>query len=139
MYLTDDDLKAMKIIQDGLAQEKLPKQVDRYPLTNICTDANDNLYIEIACAGFNKSDLKVELVQDFGIIVTGTWNGDEECDFTYFQKHIREKSFERKIALDEAYLNGDVKVLEYTDGLLAIRVVPKAVEPKAPTRIELTI
>jgi len=110
----------------------LTGEAPRYPLTNISTDEAGTAFIEIACAGFRKEWLTIE-VQDSTIIVTGEWKGDDESTFKYHQKHISESSFTRKIKMHESY-DLDCISVDYENGLLLIFIEPKK-EIKPKTRL----
>jgi HSP20 family protein len=101
------------------------KEPRRYPLTNLSVDKDTGtVTVEIACAGFGKEDIDVELVGDT-LIITGTKEEKEVNENTeYIQKHISNQSFERKIRLHRDYIGGDFKA-KYKDGLLTITVSPK--------------
>ena len=110
----------------GVHEEDV-KGPTRYPLTNISTDKNDILYIEIACAGFGKQDLQVELNDDV-IVITGTYPQDAvETEFTYYQQNISARDFVRKIAIGHTYDTNEI-VVDYEDGLLLIIVPEKEVQ-----------
>ena len=101
------------------------KQPPRYPLTDVSVDdgvneENTNLYIEVACAGFAKEDLLLEIVDD-RIELSGTPKKELEGMFTYYQKHISRKPFVRIIKLDKNYVGGEVQAA-YEDGLLLITI-----------------
>ena len=118
MYRTDMDIMDLFFGKTGLTGE-----APRYPLTNISTDESGIAFIEIACAGFKKEWLTIE-VQDSTIIVTGEWRGDDESKFKYHQKHISESSFTRKIKMHESYDLDSISV-DDEDGMLVIFIEPK--------------
>jgi len=95
--------------------------VQRYPLTDISYNKESgDLQVEIACAGFGRDDLDIELVGNT-LIITGIKEEVENENIEYVQKHISTKSFERKIKLHQDYVGGEVQA-EYNDGLLTIKV-----------------
>jgi HSP20 family molecular chaperone IbpA len=128
--LTDKEIDETIFNFETKNQDKVtePKEAPRYPLTNLSTDADENLYIEIATAGFSKEMLEIELIEGFGLHVNGIWVPEDlDEDYTYHQKHISQRDFVRKIALDEVYLDGEIHS-SYNDGMLTIMILPKVVE-----------
>jgi HSP20 family protein len=108
--------------------------VSKYPHTNICTDENETLIIEVACPGFEKDMLNIEYVED-GINVRGEYPEDVEdtADFKYYQQHITIKDFLRKIKLSEEYHTEDINA-SYENGILTI-VIPKNIPPEPERKI----
>jgi HSP20 family protein len=121
---------------DWLLDTPTGKTPTRYPLTNIGVDKETGVVtVEIACAGFSKDELDIELVGDI-LVITGTKEETDKVDNTeYYQIHISNQSFERKIRLYKDYIGGDVKA-KYKDGLLSITITPKE-EPKKLIDIEV--
>jgi HSP20 family molecular chaperone IbpA len=96
--------------------------VARYPLTDISYDKEiGDVKVEIACAGFGKDDLDIELVGNTLVITGAKEEVQEDKDTEYVQRHISTKSFERKVKLHQDYVGGEVQA-EYKDGLLTIKV-----------------
>lgn len=136
--LNDELLKAILGIseeQGEVTDETVSKEAPRYPLTNLSTDDAETLFIEIACAGFAKENIQVEIVDGYGLHIHGAWDDadvEQEGDFTYIQQHISQRDFLRKIHLNESYQTDDI-VVEYDNGLLLIiipKVQPEIIEPQ---------
>ena len=130
MELTEERL--LQLLMDGLKMpetftEDAVKEAPVYPLTDMCTNREDTLFIEIALAGFSKDMIEVEIVDDFGIVITGNYVPDDNPeDYTWHQQHISSRNFVRKISLDDVYQTDAVDV-QFNDGLLTI-----AIEKKEP-------
>lgn len=108
------------IFKSSMQGEKIP----RYPLTNIGYDDEDNLFIEIAVAGFNKNDIKINLRGNEIHIIGEKKDTNESNIRKYLQQHISTNNFERIIVLHELYVNGDIDA-EFQNGILTIIVKPK--------------
>jgi len=119
--LTGDFLKDMGFIFDNPE-----KEVKKYPLTDIATDSNDNLIINIAIAGFSKNDIDIELEGNL-LIISGSKEKIVE-DLEYHQKYISSKDFSRNIELSKEYSDSEIDA-EIKDGILKIKI-PKAEKPK---------
>ncbi len=104
-----------------------------YPPYNIELLAEDKYRITMAVAGFDKSEVSIE-VQENTLSVTGKKASKEDAERRYLHKGISERNFERKFQLGD-----HVKVLtaDMDNGLLHIdleRVIPEAMKPR---RIEI--
>lgn len=96
-----------------------------YPPFNIRKIDEDSFVIELAVAGFDKSDLTVS-EEDGTITVTGEKSEDNE---EYVYKGIASRKFTRKFALAEYIYVDNVY---YSNGMLFINVVRKLPEEKKP-------
>ena len=101
---------------------------NRYPLTNLYIDDNEDVIVEIAAAGFDKDNIDIELIGDT-LIISGKYEeSEEDRSRDYIQKHISTSSFERKIRLHKDYLNGDIEA-EFKNGLLKV-IIKKKEQPR---------
>jgi HSP20 family molecular chaperone IbpA len=102
-------------------------KVSRYPLTNIATDTDENLVIEVAIAGFDKKEIGIE-VKGNELHILGSKNTDETVqELNYFQKHISHNEFKRVIVLNKIYVNGDISA-KVDNGILTVIIKPKQLE-----------
>ncbi len=108
------------------------EKVQRYPLTNIGRDNNKNLIVEIACAGFDKSELTIETEENM-IVIKGH-HVEGEKDISYIQNHISTSDFTRKIYMVPLYVGGEISAT-YKDGILTLVVKPN--EERKPKQIEI--
>ena len=88
-----------------------------YPPYNI-SKANDNNYIiEMALAGFSKSDIEIELSE--GELTIKSKKDNSEKDVNFIHQGISQRSFIRKFTLSDEIL---VKNAEMKDGMLIIKL-----------------
>ena len=90
----------------------------------------ENYEIQIALAGFSKSELDIT-VEDGNLVVKGE---QEKSEDDFLHKGIAERNFKRTWALAD-----DVKVTgsKLKDGVLTISLVHEIPEEKKPTSIEI--
>jgi molecular chaperone IbpA len=101
-------------------------QQDNYPPYNVIQQDEDTYLVELALAGFDKSDLTVS-VDNKNLIVKGE-KEKQEADFKH--KGIATRSFTRSFALGE-YM--EVTGAEFENGMLSVtveRIVPEEKKPK---------
>lgn len=98
-----------------------------YPPYNIIKEDEDNFTVEIAVAGFSKSDLDVS-VDNGTIIVKGEI--EEKSDGNFVHKGIASRKFTRTFALGEFM---EVQSATVENGMLIIkveRIIPEEKKPK---------
>lgn len=120
---------------DQLRPERLLSlndKVQRYPLTNLGRDKDNNLVVEIACAGFGLEDLSIQ-TEDNMIIIKGH-HEEKTSDVKYIQEHISSTDFTRKIYMIPLYVGGQISA-SLNNGILTIIVKP--VEEKKPKTISI--
>ena len=105
-------------------------QSSSFPPYNIKKLDAENYEIQIALAGFSKSELDIS-VEDGNLVVSGQ---QEKSDDEFLHKGIAERNFTRTWALAD-----DVKVTgsKLKDGVLTISLVHEIPEEKKPTSIEI--
>lgn len=121
---------------DQLRPERLlslDDKVQRYPLTNLGRDKDNNLVIEIACAGFGLDELSIQ-TEDNMIIIKGH-HEEKTSDVKYIQEHISSTDFVRKIYMIPLYVGGQISA-SLNNGILTIIVKP--VEEKKPKTIAIS-
>ena len=105
-------------------------QSNSFPPYNIKRIDDENYEIQIAIAGFKKSELDV-VVEDGNLIVKGE---QEKSEDEFLHKGIAERNFTRTWGLaDEVKVTGS----ELKDGVLTISLVHEIPEEKKPTSIEI--
>ena len=111
--------------------DDLIKNAPSYPFYNIKKTGDSKYQIDLALAGWSKSELELELDKD-KLIIRGNVTEDDSDE--YFFKGISKRAFTRSFMLnDTVVVNGS----EFTNGLLSIfleRLVP---EDKKPRKIEI--
>ena len=88
-----------------------------YPPYNIRKIGNDGYELEMALAGFSKSDVNVE-VKEHTITVSASKEGKDE-ENSFLHRGIAKRSFTRKWTLAEHL---EVKDAELKDGILLIKM-----------------
>jgi len=107
------------------------KSIPHYPPYNIKKIDENKYAIELAVAGFGRSDIEIEFVED-KLIVTGKSNNDETNPYLY--KGISTRAFTRTFSLNDSI---EIKGAEMLNGILQIileRIIP---EHKKPKKIEI--
>ena len=105
-------------------------QSNSFPPYNIKKIDAENYEIQIALAGFSKSELDI-IVEDGNLVVKGE-QAKSEDDFLH--KGIAERNFTRTWGLaDEVKVTGS----KLKDGVLTISLVHEIPEEKKPTSIEI--
>lgn len=111
--------------------DDLTKNIPNYPPYNI-KKVDDNRYvIEIAVAGFSKSEIEVEFVDD-KLIVKGNAKDDDTSDWLY--KGIATRNFTRTFALDDKI---EIKGAALVNGMLKIALEKIIPDHKKPKKIEV--
>ena len=105
-------------------------QSNSFPPYNIKRIDDENYEIQIAIAGFKKSELDV-VVEDGNLIVKGE---QEKSEDEFLHKGIAERNFTRTWGLaDEVKVTGS----ELKDGVLTISLVHEIPEEKNPQSIKI--
>ena len=100
---------------------------NNYPPYNVIKEDDDTYIVEIALAGFDKSDLSIT-VDNSNLIVKGEKENKDDVEFTH--KGIATRSFTRSFALGEFM---EVTKAGFENGMLSItveRIVPEEKKPK---------
>ena len=103
-----------------------------YPPYNVIKVDEDNFVVELAVAGFGKTDIDVSTA-DGKLTVKGELN-TEDNDSKFIHRGIAARKFTREWALGE-YM--EVKAAELKDGMLKIDVVRILPEEKKPKTIKI--
>jgi molecular chaperone IbpA len=112
--------------------DDLTKNIPNYPPYNI-KKVDDNKYvIEIAVAGFSKSEIEVEFADD-KLIVRGNAYDDNTSDWLY--KGIATRNFTRTFALDDKI---EIRGAALVNGMLKIALEKIIPDHKKPKKIEVS-
>ena len=103
-----------------------------YPPYNVIKVDEDNFVVELAVAGFSKTDIDVSTA-DGKLTVKGELN-TEDNDSKFIHRGIAARKFTREWALGE-YM--EVKAAELKDGMLKIDIVRILPEEKKPKTIKV--
>lgn len=112
--------------------DDLTKGIPNYPPYNIKKVAEDRYVIELAVAGFSKSEIEIELV-DGKLIVKGSSKDDSEVNH-WIHKGIANRNFTRSFLLND---NLEVKDAEILNGMLRIWLDMIIPDHKKPKKIEV--
>jgi len=122
----DDQFNRMQKLHDDMT-----KNIPNYPPYNIKKTGENTYVIELAVAGFSKSEVEIEI--DGGkLVVRGNTGEDSSADYLF--KGIANRAFTRTFALNDQV---EVKDAEIFNGMLKVfleRVIP---EEKKPKKIEV--
>jgi molecular chaperone IbpA len=123
----DDQFNRLAKMHDDLT-----KNIPNYPPYNI-KKVDDNKYvIEVAVAGFSKSEIQVEF-EDDKLIVRGNAKEDEATDYLF--KGIAARNFTRTFALNDQV---EIKGAGLVNGMLQIALEKIIPEHKKPKKIEVS-
>lgn len=103
-----------------------------YPPYNVIKVDEDNFVVELAVAGFSKTDIDVSTA-DGKLTVKGELN-TEDNDSKFIHRGIAARKFTREWALGE-YM--EVKAAELKDGMLKVDIVRILPEEKKPKTIKI--
>ena len=103
-----------------------------YPPYNVIKVDEDNFVVELAVAGFGKTDIDVS-TSEGKLVVKGELN-TEDGDSKFIHRGIAARKFTREWALGE-YM--EVKAAELKDGMLKIDIVRILPEEKKPKTIKI--
>lgn len=105
--------------------------VSKYPPYNIKKVDEDRYVIEMAVAGFGKSEIDIEL-QESKLKVTGKCEPTDASEYLY--KGIAERGFHREFTLAD---NVEVKSSSLVNGMLKIWLEAFVPEEKKPKKINI--
>ena len=112
--------------------DDLTKNIPNYPPYNIKKVDDTKYVIELAVAGFSKSEIEIEFVDD-KLIVKGNAQDDDSTDWLY--KGIATRNFTRTFALDDKI---EIKGAALVNGMLKIALEKIIPEHKKPKKIEVS-
>jgi len=103
---------------------------DNYPPHNVVQLDETNFVVEVAVAGFSKSEISVELADNV-LTVKGEINTEARAPSVYLHKGISSRNFARNFPLAENVL---VRNAVVENGILAVNlelVIPEEKKPKS--------
>ena len=109
---------------------RLPTINAGFPHYNIKKAGEDNYILEMAVAGYKKSDIKVTI--ENGILSVEGQSSDQEEDFVH--KGIAKRAFQRQLQLSE-YV--ECKGAKLEDGMLKVELNYNPPEDKKPKKITI--
>jgi len=114
---------------DELSRTAGSLNASNYPPYNIIKESETIWKIEVAVAGFDESELDVEIVNN-ELVVTGAVIKENKVEAQYLHQGIAGRDFERTFALAE---NVEVKGAQVKNGILTVtleHIVPESAKPK---------
>lgn len=125
----DDQFNRMQQLHDDLT-----KNIPNYPPYNI-KKVDDNKYvIEMAVAGFGKSDIELEMADDKLVVRGNVCSDDRDSVQNYIFKGVADRAFTRMFALGDHI---EVKNAALINGMLKIALEKIIPEHKKPKKIQL--
>lgn len=125
----DDQFQKLAKLHDDMT-----KNIPNYPPYNI-KKVDENVYvIEVAVAGFSKSELEIEFADD-KLIVRGNAQDNNDYGYDWLYKGIANRNFTRTFALNDQI---EIKGADLVNGMLKIaleRIIP---EHKKPKKIDIS-
>ena len=115
---------------DQIFNQRLQQATSNYPPHNIVKYSDSDYAIEVAVAGFSKSEITVEVDQD-QLVVRGVQGEVESEGKEYFHRGLASRNFEQTWTLAE-YM--EIKDAEVKDGMLIInieRIIPESLKPRS--------
>jgi len=105
--------------------------LDHGPRVNI-VESNDDFKLEMQAPGFDKKDLKIEMVDDT-LTIRGEHTEDEQKEETRWnRREFSRTAFERSFVMPHS-VKADAIKAEYVNGVLQV-TIPKSEEAKPKTR-----
>ena len=123
----DDQFNRLAKIHDDIT-----KNIPNYPPYNIKKVDDCKYVIEMAVAGFSKSEIEIEFADD-KLIVKGNTKEDESTDYLF--KGIATRNFTRTFALNDQV---EIKGAGLVNGMLQIALEKIIPEHKKPKKIEVS-
>ena len=123
--------------QLSTAHDQFAKSVPGYPPYNIVKVDENKYQIEIAVAGFGKSDIDIELANNT-LVVKGSTTAlptAEENPISYLWKGIADRAFTRSFTLADTV---EVKNAELINGMLKVFLENVIPEDKKPRKVDIT-
>lgn len=105
-----------------------------FPPYNIVKQTDEHYTIEMAVAGFDKSELNVEVKEGMLEVKSNTADVVEDENMKYLHKGIAKRNFVRRFSLSDDVI---VENADLVNGLLVVslkRIIP---EEKKPRKIEI--
>lgn len=124
----DDQFNRMAKMHDDLT-----KHIPNYPPYNIKKTGDNTYTIELAVAGFSKSNIDITL-EDGKLTVKGFTTDDSDASEDYLFKGIANRAFTRMFALNDQI---EVQNAELVNGMLKVFLEKIIPEHKKPKKIEV--
>jgi molecular chaperone IbpA len=107
---------------------------NNYPPHNVIKHTDNDYEIEVAVAGFEKSEISVTVDQDELVISGKKLGTDENTDSLYIYRGLAARDFDRSFTLPQ-YM--EVSEVTLTNGVLSVKLSMKVPEALKPRQIEI--
>ena len=100
-----------------------------YPPYNICKTGEISYLVEMAVAGFSKSEIDIEITEG-KLVIKGNVDSDKYSEKEYLFKGLANRSFTRTFVLEDEI---EIKGATLVDGILSVeleRIVPEQKKSK---------
>jgi molecular chaperone IbpA len=114
-------------------ESRFASQTSNYPPHNIIRYDEYHYAIEMAVAGFKKSEIAVEVEND-QLTIRGESLAANDTTRQYIHRGLSSRDFERRIGLTEHMI---VKGAEIQDGILTINIELELPEEKKPRVVDI--
>lgn len=137
MRISHDPVMRM-IMKDFMNQERETERKCRWmPATNV-TENQDSFRIEMAVAGYNKEDFRINLEKDVLTISAEVGNKEDQDakpDINYRMREFARRNFCRSFQVNETIEKDSIKA-EYANGILTV-ILPRKEEVKLSKEIRI--
>lgn len=109
-------------------ENRYANSTTNYPPYNVLKHSDNSFEVEVAVAGFDKSDISIEVDQD-QLVIKGNSSKDE-TGIEYLHRGLAARNFERAFTLADHIEVGDAEI---TNGILRIqltRIIPESLKPR---------
>jgi molecular chaperone IbpA len=109
-------------------ENRYANSTTNYPPYNVLKHSDDSFEVEVAVAGFDKSDISIEVDQD-QLVIKGNSSKDE-TGIEYLHRGLAARNFERAFTLADHIEVGDAEII---NGILRIqltRIIPESLKPR---------
>lgn len=107
---------------------------DKYPPHNVVQLDDTHFVVELAVAGFNESEIDVELANNVLTIKGEKVKAEDAPELNYLHKGISNRNFTRTFPLAE---NVEVRGATVQNGILAVALELVVPEEKKPKKIQI--
>lgn len=108
-------------------------EANKYPPYNVIKDSETSTRIEIAVAGFKKSDIKIEVKENV-LTVSGAKSTEKEEELDYQYRGLASRGFIRKFKLAEFM---EVTGASLEDGILTVKLTQNIPEEAKAKEISI--
>ena len=117
---------------DRLLNMDVQKATSTFPPHNIIKLDESRYVVELAVAGFSKSEIEIT-VEDSTLTITGE-KKEGQADIQYLHRGIGTRSFTKKLTIADTI---EVQGAEFKDGILRVGLINVIPEHKKPKKIEI--